>query len=235
MNKIKRKTVGGFSGQSPEGWDRYSGKYTSPRFDVPQPDDVLYDPAFPVPVSRQGKDRGAVRRDCETVRMAAPDGGMRDMLRVRSGLARMLREGTITSGMFEAGCDFKLAFDRCGFGRVKTADYSGAGRGGQGPEDRMASMQGARDAVHRYMTLLGGTASVAGKALWWIVGHEMPISELPAYRPAHGLAGAGKKDYWRGVLVVALQIIEADYVARASPKRRARTVAFLNAAEREGG
>lgn len=231
MKKKKALPVGGFQKNHP------ITLQNSPisKFSVPQPDDVMPDPGFAVPVSRQGVDRGPIRRDSETVRLPAPDGEVRDMLRVRSGLARMLREGTITTGMFEAGCDFKMAFDRCGFGRVKTADYSGAGRGGRGPEDRMASLQGARDCVHRYMTLLGGTSSVAGKALWWIVGHELAIKDLAAASEIHGLRGSGReKPFWRCALVCALQIIEADYVRRASPKRRARTVAFLNAAEREG-
>jgi hypothetical protein len=203
MKRKKALREGGLQRNHP---DTVQNSPTS-RFSLPQPDDVMPDPGFSVPVSRQGVDRGTIRRDSETVRLPAPDCEVREMLRVRSGLARMLREGTITTGMFEAGCDFKMAFDRCGFGRVKTADYSGAGRGGQGSEDRMASLQGARDCVHRYMTLLGGTASVAGKALWWIVGHELAIKDLAVYRPAHGLSGAGKKDYWRCALVCALQII----------------------------
>lgn len=193
-------------------------------FSVPQADDWVHDPRYAVPVSRFGLCQGARRRDTEQVRMIDDDGEAMLVRRVRSGLGRLYADGVISEPMMEAAYDFKRAFDVCGYNRVKTMDWLGVrGGGGGGVEDRLVREHEAGRTVDAYMTLLGGTASAPGRALWHIVGHEMSLRCIAARADLHDeLSPRRGNQYWLGVLVAALAIISEWYIAQSSPRKRSR-------------
>ena len=93
-------------------------------------------------------------------------------------LAQMLTNGTITQQMHEAGCIFRTLFRSAALDSIATTQFV---RVGGATADTMSVRQvDARRRVARAIDALGGHASPAGSAVWFVVGMEMSIREWSA-------------------------------------------------------
>lgn len=186
------------------------------KFSLSQPDDVMPDPHYRVPVSRQGKDRGAILRDSEVVDVPDPtDGGAQlSISRVRGGLERMLSDGSISEGMYRAGKFFQSRFDECGYVHYSSVDLDRAGSGGSsGIEDHLHRTHRARKSVDKILRGVGYPDSQMGKAAFWIIGHGMGLDKMAQSKELHDFKGATDTRYWKAIVVATLQVMETFVVA----------------------
>ena len=127
-------------------------------------------------------------------------------------LAAMERRGSITSGMRQAGEDFRARFTIAQLDPLRAPDLSR-------PRERGASrftadepgvrIEGARDAVWRAIQAVGGPASPGGSCLWHVVGWEQSLKEW-----ALGQGWGGRRvsqEAASGILIAALGALEMHF------------------------
>ena len=127
-------------------------------------------------------------------------------------LSAMERRGSITSGMRQAGEDFRARFAVAQLDPLRAPDLSR-------PRERGASrfkvdepgmrIEGAREAVWRAIQAVGGPGSPAGSCLWHVVGWEQSLKEW-----ALGQGWSGRRvsqETASGILIAALGALEMHF------------------------
>src|SRR6266481_2673107 len=127
-------------------------------------------------------------------------------------LATMERRGSITTGMRQAGEDFRARFAVAQLDPLRAPDLSR-------PRERGASrfkvdepgmrIEGAREAVWRAIQAVGGPGSPAGSCLWHVVGWEQSLKEW-----ALGQGWSGRRvsqETASGILIAALGALEKHF------------------------
>lgn len=128
-------------------------------------------------------------------------------------LAVMERRGSITTGMRQAGEDFRARFETAQLDPLRALDLSqlrfgerGSRSGDDGPGLRI---EAARNAVWRAIQAIGGIASPAGSCVWHVVGWER---SLKAWALEQGWNGRRvSQEAASGILVAALGALEAHF------------------------
>ena len=189
------------------------------------PDDQVRDPRYAVPVSRFGKDRGAKVQDTYMSDIRSPDNenARIQVFRVRSGLGRMLKEGSISKKMFKVGAHFQRHFEIAGYCAYTTVLLDQAFGNGGGIEHHLDKTMQSRLIVNNSLKLLQWPYTQTSKAAWWIIGHGMGLEEITARKDLHDLKGASDRRYWKAMVVAALQVMEVNYAQSQKGKPFSRT------------
>ena len=116
-------------------------------------------------------------------------------------LALMMRKGTISAAMRQAGEDFHALFMRASLEPLRAADLTRVPNGGARVELSETQAE-ARRRVVRALERLGGIASPAGSCVWHVVGCEWSVKEW-ALREGWG-GRPLSQEAASGVLVAAL-------------------------------
>jgi hypothetical protein len=146
-------------------------------------------------MSRRVKPHQVRGRELEEVREKDPDGRIVYHHRTVDTLGKMLRAGTITQEMHDAGQDFQAAFIVAQLDPLRALPVlrvPGAGREPQLSERQLH----ARRRVHQAMAALGGLSSPAGSCVWHVVGLQRSVREWAMRqgwggRPVEHKAAAG--------------------------------------------
>lgn len=128
-------------------------------------------------------------------------------------LAIMERRGSISSGMRQAGEDFRARFAIAQLDPLRALDLSHLRLGERGPRpDREGPgqrIEAARTAVWRTIQAVGGIASPAGSCLWHVLGWERSVKE---WALEQGWSGRRvSQEAASGILVAALGALEAHF------------------------
>ena len=126
-------------------------------------------------------------------------------------LAAMQRRGSITSGMRQAGEDFRDRFAAAQLDPLSAFDISrpriGNPSGFRSHEHQGARIEKAREAVWQAILAAGGLSSAGGSCLWYVLGWERSLKEW-----ALGQGWSGRRvsqETASGILIAALGALEA--------------------------
>jgi hypothetical protein len=145
-------------------------------------------------------------RELEEVREKGPDGCIVYHHRTVDTLGRMLRAGTITPEMHDAGKDFQAAFIVANLDPLRALPILRVP--GTGRELELNERQlDARRRVHRALEALGGISSPAGSCVWHVVGLQRSVREW-AMRQSWG-GRPVRQEQAQGILVAALGMLAA--------------------------
>ena len=143
-------------------------------------------------------------------------------------LALMLRNGTITGTMHDAGQQFSQDFARAFGSGVASPKLDGM-PGGTAPGEMMVERNaGAARAVQQALDAVGGSGSPAGSALWFVAGLQLSIRDWALRDGWNGRRL--DRDEAKGFLVAALGMLaryygyERSYVLRGNSSCTALTV-----------
>src|SRR5690349_13885012 len=164
--------------------------------------------AGPTPERRQ---HGLVERLDGTIGDAA--GHPSRPYRAVDTLLVMLRRGSITAGMRQAGEDFRVRFAVAQLDPLHALDLSHLRLGGRslrpdgdGPGQRI---EAARAQVWRAVQAVGGIASPAGSCVWHVLGWERSLKE---WALEQGWSGRRvSQEAASGILVAALGALETHF------------------------
>lgn len=123
-------------------------------------------------------------------------------------LALMLRKGSITAPMKQAGDDFRTLFALAGLETLRALDLA---RVPQGWRDMPLSLVqvDARRKVWQALEVLGGIASPAGSCVWHVIGCEWTVKD---WALREGWGGRPLRDHTAaGVLIGALGVLQAHF------------------------
>ncbi len=128
-------------------------------------------------------------------------------------LAIMLRRGSITAGMRQAGEDFRARFALAQLDPLRALDLSRLRLGerslrpdSDGPALRI---EAARGTVWRAIQAVGGIASPAGSCLWHVIGWERSLKE---WALEQGWSGRRvSQESASGILIAALGALESHF------------------------
>lgn len=131
-------------------------------------------------------------------------------------LALMLRNGSITGAMHDAGQQFSQDFARAFGSGVASPKLDGL-PGGTAPGQMMVEKNaGAARAVREVLDAVGGSGSPAGSALWYVAGLQMSIRD---WAQREGWNGRRQdRDEVKGYLVAALGVLARYYGYERRPK-----------------
>jgi Domain of unknown function (DUF6456) len=126
-------------------------------------------------------------------------------------LTTMERRGSISSGMRQAGEDFRARFTIAQLDPLRALDYSrprdgGAARG-KGGEESGLRVEGARESVWRAIAAVGGPRSPGGSCLWHVVGWEQSLKQWALEQGWNGRRIS--QEAASGILIAALGALEA--------------------------
>ena len=128
-----------------------------------------------------------------------------DHYRTVDTLALMLRNGSITGAMHDAGQQFSQDFARAFGSGMVTARLDGV-PGGTAPGEMMVEKNaGAARAVRQALDAVGGSGSPAGSALWFVAGMQMSIRDWALRDGWNGKRV--EKNEAKGILVAALGVL----------------------------
>jgi len=132
-----------------------------------------------------------------------------DHYRTLDTLALMLRNGSITGAMHDAGQQFSQDFARAFGSGVASPKLDGL-PGGTAPGQMMVEKNaGAARAVRDALEAVGGSGSPAGSALWYVAGLQMSIRD---WAQREGWNGRRQdRDEVKGHLVAALGMLARYY------------------------
>jgi hypothetical protein len=132
-----------------------------------------------------------------------------DHYRTVDTLALMLRNGSITGAMHDAGQQFSQDFARAFASGVASPRLDGL-PGGTAPGQMMVEKNaGAARAVRDALEAVGGSGSPAGSALWYVAGLQMSIRD---WAQREGWNGRRQdRDEAKGYLVAALGVLARYY------------------------
>lgn len=123
-------------------------------------------------------------------------------------LTAMLRKGTITPAMHQAGEDFHALFTTAQLETLRAADLSRLPEGMRELNITLRQAE-ARKQVWRILKTLGGVASPAGSCVWHVVGGAATLKEWALH---HGWNGrALSPEAASGVLIGALGALQAQF------------------------
>ena len=159
------------------------------------------------------------------VRDEDDDQKMVDHYRTVDTLALMLRNGTITGAMHDAGQQFSQDFARA-FGSGMVAARLDGMPGGTAPGEMMVERNaGAARAVRQALDAVGGSGSPAGSALWFVAGLGMSVREWALRRGWNGRPISQHQA--NGILIAGLGMLVRYYGYGCSGKKRSSQVAFI--------
>jgi hypothetical protein len=115
-------------------------------------------------------------RELEEVREKDPDGRIVYHHRTVDTLGKMLRAGTITPEMHDAGKDFQAAFIVANLDPLRAIPILRVPGTGREPELNERQLD-ARRRVHHSLKALGGLSSPAGSCVWHVVGLQRSVRE----------------------------------------------------------
>lgn len=150
------------------------------------------------------------RGDVEAVDRAIADEAGRPSRPYRSidTLAAMLRKGTITPEMRQAGEDFRALFALACLDPLRAPDLRRVPQGFREVPPGLRQAE-ARDRVWRALRLLGGIASPAGSCVWHVLGAEATLKD---WALSQGWCGRPlSQETASGILVGALGVLQAHF------------------------
>ena len=130
-------------------------------------------------------------------------------------LATMLRRGSITAAMRDAGEDFRTQFTLAHWDPLQAANWLRAG--GKGQVEPGLRTEAARQSVWRALVAAGGLASAAGACLWHVVGLEQTLKQWALEQGWNGRRVS--QEAASGILIAALGMLEAYYANGAGRGR----------------
>ena len=132
-----------------------------------------------------------------------------DHYRTVDTLALMLRNGSITGAMHDAGQQFSQDFVRAFGSGVASPKLDGL-PGGTAPGQMMVEKNaGAARAVRDALDAVGGSGSPAGSALWYVAGLGMSVRDWSIRLGWSGKAMS--KEEGKGILIAALGMLARYY------------------------
>ena len=175
--------------------------------------DTALDPAIDAPTAER-QQHGAVERLERPIADAA--GRSARPYRAVDTLAIMERRGSITSGMREAGEDFRARFAVAQLDPLRATDLSHLRVAERGPRPDADGpglrIEAARSAVWRAIQAVGGIASPGGSCLWHVLGWEQSVKE---WALEQGWSGRRvSQEAAAGILIAALGALESHHAAK---------------------
>ena len=132
-----------------------------------------------------------------------------DHYRTVDTLALMLRNGSITGAMHDAGQQFSQDFARAFGSGVASPKLDGL-PGGTAPGQMMVEKNaGAARAVRDALEAVGGSSSPAGSALWYVAGLGISVRDWSIRLGWSGKAMS--KEEGKGILIAALGMLARYY------------------------
>ena len=147
-------------------------------------------------------------RELEEVREKDPDGRIVYHHRTVDTLGKMLRSGTITQEMHDAGRDFQAAFILAQLDPLRALPIVRVPGTGREPELNERQLH-ARRRVQRAMAALGGISSPAGSCVWHVVGLQRSVREWAMRQGWCGRPIDQKQA--QGILVAALGVLAGHF------------------------
>ena len=132
-----------------------------------------------------------------------------DHYRTVDTLALMLRNGSITGAMHDAGQQFSQDFARAFASGVASSRLDGLPAGTTPGQMMVEKNAGAARAVRDALDAVGGNSSPAGSALWYVAGLQMSIRDWSLRDGWNGKRV--EKNEAKGILVAALGVLARYY------------------------
>ena len=132
-----------------------------------------------------------------------------DHYRTVDTLALMLRNGSITGAMHDAGQQFSQDFARAFASGVASSRLDGLPAGTTPGQMMVEKNAGAARAVRDALEAVGGSGSPAGSALWYVAGLQMSIRDWSLRDGWNGKRI--DRDEAKGILVAALGVLARYY------------------------
>jgi hypothetical protein len=148
----------------------------------------------------------------EEVRETDPEGRIVVHHRVVNTLGRMLKAGTITEPMSEAGRKFERQFGLAQLDTLRAPDMARIPGNGREPDPGDISVA-AREQVHRALRALGGHDTALGSVAWHVLGCGCSLREWTLRRAWGGQPL--RPEQATGVLIAALDLLAVHYGIRA--------------------
>ena len=139
-----------------------------------------------------------------------------DHYRTVDTLALMLRNGSITGAMHDAGQQFSQDFARAFASGVASSRLDGLPAGTTPGQMMVEKNAGAARAVRDALEAVGGNSSPAGSALWYVAGLQMSIRDWSLRDGWNGKRV--EKNEAKGILVAALGVLARYYGYERAPK-----------------
>lgn len=140
-----------------------------------------------------------------------------DHYRTVDTLALMLRNGSITGAMHDAGQQFSQDFARAFASGVASSRLDGLPAGTTPGQMMVERNAGAARAVRDALEAVGGNSSPAGSALWYVAGLQMSIRDWSLRDGWNGKRV--EKNEAKGILVAALGVLARYYgYERSGPR-----------------
>ena len=124
-------------------------------------------------------------------------------------LALMLRNGSITGAMHDAGQQFSQDFARAFASGVASPKLDGLPAGTTPGQMMVEKNAGAARAVRDALEAVGGSGSPAGSALWYVAGLGMSVRDWSIRLGWSGKAMS--KEEGKGILIAALGMLARYY------------------------
>lgn len=151
--------------------------------------------------------RGDVERALHTI--ADEEGRPARPFRTVDTLSAMLRRGTISPAMHQAGEDFRALFHRGSLEPLRAANLARVPHAATHDQSITLRQGEARKKVWEALTLLGGIASPAGSCVWHVIGCEWSLREW-ALREGWGGRPLAQETA-AGILIGALGALQAHF------------------------
>ena len=140
-----------------------------------------------------------------------------DHYRTVDTLALMLRNGSITGAMHDAGQQFSQDFARAFASGVASSRLDGLPAGTAPAQMMLERNAGAARAVRDALDAVGGHGSPAGSALWYVAGLQLSIRDWALRDGWNGKRV--EKNEAKGILVAALGVLARYYgYERSGPR-----------------
>ncbi len=148
----------------------------------------------------------------EAVRELDPEGKIVVHHRVVDTLGRMLKSGTITDVMVDAGRIFERQFILAQLDPLRAPDIRRVPGNGREPDPDDMTL-GARQRVHAAMQALGGHDGPLGSVAWHVLGCGCSVRDW-ALRQGWG-ARRVRQEQAQGMLIAALDLLAGHYGLKA--------------------
>jgi hypothetical protein len=148
----------------------------------------------------------------EEVRETDPDGRIVAHHRVVDTLGRMLKAGTITHVMVDAGRTFERHFILAQLDPRRAPDVRRIPGNGSEPDPGAIGLA-AREQVHRALRTLGGHDAALGSVAWFVLGCGCSLREWTLRQGWNGRQL--RPEQATGVLIAALDLLAGHYGMRA--------------------
>jgi hypothetical protein len=144
----------------------------------------------------------------EEVRETDPDGKIVVHHRVVDTLARMLKAGTITEPMAEAGRKFGRQFILAQLDQLRAPDIARIPGNGREADPGDTSLA-AREQVHRAFRALGGHDAALGSVAWHVLGCGCSLREWTLRQGWNGRQL--RPEQATGIMIAALDLLSLHY------------------------